>query len=119
MLLATQLEMEKMKVEQERKKAILVQEAAKEKVSKPDICVQFYWDYPYSAGFLESETVASSKVGLEQCSIYWEPRHCELLFFFIVPAFYFHWNKCFCEMRWSKSLLYLSWEKIKYRYWLF
>uniref|UniRef100_A0A8B9PXY8 TATA element modulatory factor 1 n=1 Tax=Apteryx owenii TaxID=8824 RepID=A0A8B9PXY8_APTOW len=37
MLLATQLEMEKMKVEQERKKAIFVQEAAKEKVPKPDI----------------------------------------------------------------------------------
>ncbi|NWH88000.1 TMF1 factor, partial [Aegithalos caudatus] len=34
-LLATQLEMEKMKVEQERKKAILVQEAAKEKDRKP------------------------------------------------------------------------------------
>uniref|UniRef100_A0A8B9CKU4 TATA element modulatory factor 1 n=1 Tax=Anser brachyrhynchus TaxID=132585 RepID=A0A8B9CKU4_9AVES len=33
-LLATQLEMEKMKVEQERKKAILVQEAAKEKDRK-------------------------------------------------------------------------------------
>lgn len=93
-----------MKVEQERKKAILVQEAAKEKVPKPDICVQFYWDYPYSAGFLESETVASKKMGLKQCSIYWEPRHWELLFFIIVPAFYFHWNKCFCETRWSKSL---------------
>lgn len=36
-LLATQLEMEKMKVEQERKKAILVQEAAKEKVPKSKI----------------------------------------------------------------------------------
>uniref|UniRef100_A0A8D2QHT9 TATA element modulatory factor 1 n=1 Tax=Zonotrichia albicollis TaxID=44394 RepID=A0A8D2QHT9_ZONAL len=36
-LLATQLEMEKMKVEQERKKAVLVQEAAKEKVPKPNI----------------------------------------------------------------------------------
>ncbi|NXY83962.1 TMF1 factor, partial [Alcedo cyanopectus] len=35
MLLATQLEMEKMKVEQERKKAIFVQEAAKEKDRKP------------------------------------------------------------------------------------
>ncbi|NXA37789.1 TMF1 factor, partial [Eudromia elegans] len=34
MLLATQLEMEKMKVEQERKKAVLVQEAAKEKDRK-------------------------------------------------------------------------------------
>ncbi|NXA12262.1 TMF1 factor, partial [Sapayoa aenigma] len=34
-LLATQLEMEKMKAEQERKKAILVQEAAKEKDRKP------------------------------------------------------------------------------------
>ncbi|NXD05923.1 TMF1 factor, partial [Nothocercus nigrocapillus] len=34
MLLATQLEMEKMKVEQERKKAIFVQEAAKEKDRK-------------------------------------------------------------------------------------
>ncbi|XP_071295471.1 TATA element modulatory factor [Agelaius tricolor] len=34
-LLATQLEMEKMKVEQERKKAVLVQEAAKEKDRKP------------------------------------------------------------------------------------
>ncbi|NXG54287.1 TMF1 factor, partial [Hemiprocne comata] len=34
-LLATQLEMEKMKVEQERKKAIFVQEAAKEKDRKP------------------------------------------------------------------------------------
>uniref|UniRef100_A0A8B9CKK5 TATA element modulatory factor 1 n=1 Tax=Anser brachyrhynchus TaxID=132585 RepID=A0A8B9CKK5_9AVES len=54
-LLATQLEMEKMKVEQERKKAILVQEAAKEKVPKSDV----------------------------SCSIYCEPRHWELLFFFI------------------------------------
>lgn len=36
-LLATQLEMEKIKVEQERKKAILVQEAAKEKVPKSNI----------------------------------------------------------------------------------
>ncbi|NXF03256.1 TMF1 factor, partial [Smithornis capensis] len=34
-LLTTQLEMEKMKVEQERKKAILMQEAAKEKDRKP------------------------------------------------------------------------------------
>jgi len=34
--------MEKMKIEQERKKAIFAQEAAKEKVPKPNVSIQFY-----------------------------------------------------------------------------
>lgn len=58
--------MEKMKVEQERKKAIFVQEAAKEKVPKPDVSVHSYWYHHYFSRYLEAEAVASSKVDLAQ-----------------------------------------------------
>lgn len=69
-LLATQLEMEKMKVEQERKKAIFVQEAAKEKVPNLNISVQSYWSYDYFSSYLEPETVGINKIDLEQYSVY-------------------------------------------------
>jgi len=65
--------MEKMKVEQERKKAIFVQEAAKEKVPKPNISVRSYGYCHYFS--VEHKTVASNKVDLEQCSVYCQPRH--------------------------------------------
>lgn len=67
--------MEKMKVEQERKKAIFVQEAAKEKVPKLNISVQSYWYCHHFSSYLEPETVASNKVDIELYSIYCQPSH--------------------------------------------
>lgn len=92
--------MEKMKIEQERKKAIFAQEAAKEKVPKPNISIQFYWGYHYSVRYLETKTVASNKAALGQYSIFWV--YTLGIWLFLYCACLLFWVS-FCKTCWKKS----------------